>query len=170
MSPRWAIWLLPLALALHNVEEAATMPAALPGLAARLSPDLRQLAGSLSPGAIWLALALATAVPLAVSVWADRRPGQPAARWLVLALWATVLLNTAWHGAAALLVFHGYAPGVLSAVLVNLPLSVLALGSGLRGGWVSRPAAWALVPAALGLHTLGTAGLLGLARLLVGAP
>lgn len=42
-------------------------------------------------------------------------------------MWATLLLNVAWHVTAALMLFGGYAPGLVTAVALNLPLSVLVL-------------------------------------------
>jgi hypothetical protein len=71
---------------------------------------------------------------------------------LVLLIQATVLLNVVWHAAAAVVLFGGYAPGVVTAVLLNLPFSVYLLGRSAREHWLSARALWALVPAAIVLH------------------
>ncbi|MBA3759164.1 MAG: HXXEE domain-containing protein [Gemmatimonadales bacterium] len=72
-------------------------------------------------------LALATAIPLAFSLWGAVCPASRTALWLVLAMWATLLLNVAWPVTAAHMLFGGYAPGLVTAVALNLPLSVLVL-------------------------------------------
>jgi hypothetical protein len=154
-----AVWLLPVALALHNAEEGLTLAPVVPP--AFLPAALRALVGSLHGRQIAAALVLATVVPLAASVWAAARPASAAAQWLVDALWATVLLNVAWHVVAAV-VLAGYAPGLVTALAVNLPLGVLALRA------VAPGRRRALVPAAVLLHLAGTVGLLLIGRALAG--
>jgi hypothetical protein len=67
-----------------------------------------------------------------------------------------------WHVTAAILLFDGYAPGLLTAVLLNLPFSVYLIGRAGKENWVSRRALWALLPSALLAHALS--GLLVLAE------
>lgn len=114
------------------------------------------------------ALALATVIPLAFSLWAAACPASRTALWLVLAMWATVLLNAVWHMVAALVLFGGYAPGVITAVALNLPLSVLVLRRAATEQWLGRPALWALVPAAVAFHLPGALGVMLLGRALSG--
>ena len=54
-----------------------------------------------------------------------------------------MLLNVLWHVATAALVFNGYAPGLLTAILINLPFSVYLLRRAASERWVSRGAMWA---------------------------
>ena len=70
---RLATWLLPAVLALHNLEEGLFFPRYLARVLGRLS------------GEMWIALALATGIPLAFSVWTAVRPSRTAL-WLVLAM------------------------------------------------------------------------------------
>jgi hypothetical protein len=63
-----------------------------------------------------------------------------------------VLLNAIWHLAIAVVLFRGYAPGLATALLLNLPFSLHLLGRAVREQWLSRPARWALVPGAVLLH------------------
>jgi hypothetical protein len=50
------------------------------------------------------------------------------------------------------LVLGGYAPGLVSALLVNAPVSAYLLGRASREDWVPRGARHALWPAALVIH------------------
>jgi hypothetical protein len=169
MTLRAATWLLPVAIAAHHVEEAIWLPRYVPGVLARLPASVQHVVGPLSVQDVRLALGLATAIPLGVSLWAAAAPGSRAAVWLLVAFWAALLLNVAWHVAAALVVLPGYAPGVATAVVVNLPLSALVLRQALRDDWVSRAGRRALLPAAVVLHLAGTVGLLLLGRSVAGA-
>ncbi len=166
MTRRWAIWLLPLVLALHNLEEGVFFPRYVPRVLGRLPAGVRDWIGPVSLREMAVALALATVIPLGFSLWAAARPAGRTALWLVLAMWATLLLNVAWHVAAALVVFGGYAPGVVTAVALNLPLSVLVLRRAGAGQWLSRRARWALVPAAVAFHLPGALGVMFLSRAL----
>jgi hypothetical protein len=49
-------------------------------------------------------------------------------------------------------VFNGYAPGLLTALLINLPFSLYLLRRATRERWVSHRAMWALLPGALLMH------------------
>lgn len=168
MTRRWAIWLLPVVLALHNLEEGIFFPEYVPRVLERLPAGVRDWIGPVSLREMGVALALATAIPLGFSLWAAARPANRTALWLVLAMWATLLLNVAWH-VAALVLFRGYAPGVATAVALNLPLSLLVLRRAATGQWLSRRARWALIPAAVTFHLPGALGLMLLGRTLSGA-
>ena len=166
MTRRRAIWLLPFVLALHNLEEGIFFPRYMPRVLGRLPAGVRDWIGPVSLREMGVALVLATAIPLAISVWAAARPASGTALWLVLAMWATLLLNAAWHVTAALVLFRGYAPGVATAVALNLPLSVLVLRRAVTEQWLSRRARWALLPAAVAFHLPGALGVMVLSRAL----
>ncbi|MEO8090350.1 MAG: HXXEE domain-containing protein [Gemmatimonadales bacterium] len=99
-------------------------------------------------------------MPLAFCLWAMVRPASRIALWLVLAMWATLLLNGVWHVVAAVFLFGGYAPGLVTAVALNLPLSVLVLRRAAAEDWFSHRAQGALVPAAIVFHLPGALGLM----------
>jgi Protein of unknown function with HXXEE motif len=146
------LWLVPVLMALHNAEEALFFPRYLPLVLARLPDSWRALAGALTLGQVWTALVLVTLLPLAVAGWASMRPESRAPVWLLLLIQATLLLNVLWHASAAVLVFDGYAPGLVTALLLNLPFSVYLLRRAAREEWVPRRALWALLPGALLMH------------------
>ena len=152
MSPRRVLWLVPVLLALHNAEEALFFPRYLPFVLARLPPGWQAVAAPLTTGQVWSALAVVTGVAFAVAWWAHLRPDSRTALWLLLLIQSAVLLNAVWHVAIAFVLFGGYAPGLVTAVALNLPFSIHLLRRAFREQWLSRPARWALVPGAILLH------------------
>ncbi len=130
---RWAVRDLP---GLLDQLRAAVPPELLPPpageLLARLHPP--------SPGGFAWAAALATIIP-AIVYWSGAARG-PRSRWTVLAVWlqALFLVNVFVPHVAATLWLRRYTPGVVSAVLVNLPLSWVVLRAAVREEVVSRRA------------------------------
>jgi hypothetical protein len=109
-------------LALHNLEEALTFPRYLP------------TSLGISYSTLLVALLIATVVPFIVTIWAQVSSSIAALR-CVLLIQAVVALNVVWHVAVATTVFHGYVPGVVTAVLINLPFSVYLLRRAVRERW-----------------------------------
>jgi hypothetical protein len=152
MIRRPVLWLVPLFLALHNTEEALFFPRYLPFVLSRVPAGWQALAAPLTTGQVWIALAIVTAAALAIAWWVDRRPDSRVALWLLLLIQAAMLLNAVWHAAAAVVLFNGYAPGVVTALLINLPFSIYLLRRASRERWLGRGALWALLPGAILLH------------------
>jgi hypothetical protein len=152
MSPRRVLWLVPILLAVHNAEEALFFPRYLPFVLARLPAGWQAVAAPLTTGQVWSALAVVTVTAFAVAGWAHLRPESQVARWLLLLIQAAVMVNACWHAAVAIVLFGGYAPGLVTALLLNLPFSLYLFRRVVAEGWVGRAALWALVPGALLLH------------------
>lgn len=146
------LWLVPIFMAAHNVEEAVTFPRYLPLVLGRLPEAWRAIAGPITLGQVWAALAVVTLIPLALVIWASLRPDLAAPVWLLLLIQATLLLNVLWHVGVAIVLFEGYAPGLATAALLNLPFSIYLIRRAARENWVSPRARWALLPSALVLH------------------
>jgi hypothetical protein len=157
----------PAFLALHNLEEALTLRAARPTLALRVPAVARPLFATLTPATYMWALVVLTLLALGIATWASRRPG-PAATWALTAIQATVALNVLSH-LGAVVMLRGYAPGVVSAVLVNAPFSAYFFRRAVAERWLTRGALWATVPAAFLLHGPGVFALLALGDALAGA-
>jgi hypothetical protein len=103
-----------------------------------------------------VALVMAAVLPLGVLAWAILRPRH----WLLVALLlvdAVLLVNAGWNVVAAL-VRGGYVPGVITAVVINLPFGVYVLRRAVRERWIRPRTAWRLIAIALVLHVaaLGT--------------
>jgi hypothetical protein len=143
-------WTLFAALALHNLEEGLAVKAMAPEIARLLAQHLPALAAVWRPEAFYRSLAAATLLPLAGVVYATT--GRPSAgkEALLAVLAAVLLLNVFVPHVPAAVVLGGYAPGVATAVLLNLPVSALFLRRAVREGRVSRRA----VAVCLGLALL----------------
>jgi hypothetical protein len=152
--------MIPALLTLHDAEEALTLPRFLPIVRQRLPAAVAPLAARVDADALRTALVVATVVPLAIVAWAYWRPHSRVARWTALAIQATVLLNVLSHIVAAAVLLRGYAPGLATAVLVNLPFSLVLLRRVARERWLPRRALLALVPAAVVVHGPLLGGLL----------
>jgi hypothetical protein len=144
-------------LVLHTIEEFFMFPTYL-WSSSRLqrwlpTPGLLQ-----NPHDLRLALVFATLLPLAVIGWAILRPSK-ALLISALFLECILLVNADWHVLAAL-VRGGYAPGVITAVLINLPFGVYVLRRAVKEKWIGRRTAWQLIGIALALHILAVGRLL----------
>ena len=160
--PGAVLWLIPVALALHNVEEAATFSRYLPLVQARLPDFAQPVAARIDIGDLRVALLWVTIVPFLVIAWAAVRPESLAARWCALEVQAVVALNVVSHVIVAGWL-RGYSPGLLTAVLVNAPLSYALFARAARERWIPSWSWWLLPPVALLVHGPGLIGLLLLA-------
>jgi hypothetical protein len=106
-------------------------------------------------------------IPFIVAVWAYVRPESRAALWSLLLIQTVVLVNVFSHAAVAAFVLHGYAPGVLTALAINLPFSIYLLRRAARENWLSKRALSLLLPSALVVHGPILVGLMILAGIVV---
>jgi hypothetical protein len=97
-----------------------------------------------------VALVMATVPPLAVIAWAILRP-RKALLVSVLFLECILLVNAGWHIFTAW-VRGGYASGVITAVLINLPFGFYVLRRVVKEGWIPSRTVWQLIGMALMLH------------------
>jgi hypothetical protein len=160
---RTAIWLVPLVLAVHNAEEAVAFHRFLPRLASSLPAPLRTIEQRLSFGSMLTVLVLVTLVAVAVALWSTLRPRSRIALWAVFAVVATIALNVGSHVVSAIAIVRGYAPGLVTAVLVNAPFAAYLFRRAAREQWLSRRALLWTIPAALVLHGPVLVGTLWLA-------
>ena len=105
-----------------------------------------------------VALVMAALLPLCVIAWAILRP-RHCLLVAVLFLEAVLLVNAGWH-LVATLVRGGYAPGVITAVVINLPFGVYVLRRAVREQWIRPRTAWRLITIALVLHIVALGSLL----------
>lgn len=158
------VWAVPFLLALHNGEEALTFPAYLAGMRESAPLFMRRFAGDASAGDLYGALLVITVIPALVSLWSWLRPQSRIALWCVLLVQATVFLNVFPHLWSALTIFHGYGPGVLTALALNLPFSIYLFRRGCAEKWLSRREALWLIPGAIVVHGPGLIAAFALAK------
>lgn len=167
MSRRFILWLIPVFLLLHNAEEAIAVRRDLPQMLEHLSQWGLGF-GDVTYAQMLVALAVATLITFALVAWAVHRPGRVSALWVTLLIQVVVLLNVFSHLAAAFFVMRGYSPGLITAVLINLPFSLYLLRRAVMEQWLSRRALWLTIPAALVVHGPLLLGLIRLSGGLTG--
>lgn len=156
-------WLFPIAVALHNGEEALTMP----GWNARHTTELASLRvpllqkfASHPPSAeeIRGALLVLTLAAFAVTWLCARAGKQSLWAYLLFGGVVTMLVNVFVPHVPATLLFGEYTPGVVTAVLINLPLMNWLALRAVREQWVIGSKAVAFgagVPITIGGVILG---------------
>ncbi len=140
-------WLFPIAVTLHNGEEAIWMP----GWSARHAGQLPMH----PPGAVEIrtALIILTVAAIAVTYLSVRKGPQSFWSYLLFGGIVAMLVNVFVPHVPATLLFRSYTPGVVTAVLINLPVMSYLASRAVREQWVSggRAVAFGLgVPLALG--------------------
>jgi hypothetical protein len=140
-------WLFPAAVAVHNAEEALMMPRWVHAHGGQLP---------VAPGAAAIrgALLVLTLAAFLVTALAARAGRQSFWAYLLFGSAAAMLLNVLVPHVPATLFFRTYTPGVVTAVLVNLPVMTLCMHRAVREQWVSGAEAVryaVLVPVAMGV-------------------
>jgi hypothetical protein len=150
-SPARWLWAVPTAIALHNLEEALTVRTALAHI--DLPSPWRHAVDGGGLAAFYIAIAVMAAVVFAIAAFGNLRdPSSRSARAL-LVIQILMAVNAFWHIGVALY-FRGYAPGVATAVLVNLPLSYFLLRRCWRERWLSPRTMLVAAAAAAVIHSL----------------
>ncbi|HET9315089.1 MAG TPA: HXXEE domain-containing protein [Vicinamibacteria bacterium] len=135
------LWAVPTALLLHDLEEALTLGPALPRLQAAATRLLARPVALPSEAQYQRALLVLTAAVAALYVLA--RTWDRLAYALVV-MQAVMTLNVGAHVAFAVLL-GGYAPGLVTALLVEAPASLYVFRRVHEGAWMSR-SQWMLLP------------------------
>ena len=151
-SRRTVAWLSLGLFTLHNAEEALAFRTYLPRMPMLLPEPFAGIAATVSYPVMMVALVVVTVLALLVAVAVAARPQSPGALWALLTMEAVLGLNVLGHVLSALVIFRGYGPGVVTAVLVNAPFAIYCFRRARRERWVSTAALWATLPAALFLH------------------
>lgn len=144
--------LVPMLLTVHNAEEALTFPRFMPRLGALLPGPLAAIGSRLDYPTLLVALVVLSLLAFVLAFLANRAPASRWRTWLLMALQTAVAVNALSHVLSALFLFRGYAPGLVTAVGLNVPFSLMLFGRASRERWLSPAAFRALVPAALVLH------------------
>lgn len=110
-------WLFPIAVSIHNLEEAVWMP---------WFWRSRGWHVPVSANGFWLATVLIDLVAFLSTYFAVRYGKQSQAVYIYCAFALLIFLNVFWHIGVALY-YRTYAPGVVTAGLINLPLTAYLL-------------------------------------------
>lgn len=110
-----------------------------------------------------IALAVVSLLTVVIAIAVSRNPNGRWGLWFLLVIEATMAINAVSHALLALLLFRGYAPGVVTALVVNIPFAAYCFRRASRENWVSSRALAATIPTALIVHGPLLAGGLWLA-------
>jgi uncharacterized protein with HXXEE motif len=154
---RWGIGVV----ALHNAEEALTIPTWLPPRLAQLQSEFRIQPLAASSGRLYVGLVLATVVPAIWVAAARRSAPRTAGAYSVLVLYGVFLANAFVPHLAGALLLAGYVPGAITAGLLVVPFVLGLARRAVADGYATpRGAAFALVAAAA-IYAPGVYALLG---------
>jgi hypothetical protein len=147
---------IPVAMALHNLEEALGVHR----LAARATlPDAWRQLWSPGSGTLRLfygALAALTLAVFVVSVFGHLANPRGRGARILIVVQLLMLINAIWHCTAAV-VLRGYAPGVVTALLLQAPLAWAVLRRSWREEWLPHRATIAAGLILAALHSIPAA-------------
>ncbi|HEU4561743.1 MAG TPA: HXXEE domain-containing protein [Longimicrobium sp.] len=158
-----ALLLVPTLLTIHNAEEALFMPAALRSLPGRVPAEFARVIPSYPQ--FLVALAIVTALAWVIWLLGRERHGGVV---LLLLLQTVMLVNVVAHVGAAILL-RGYAPGLVTALALNLPFSIYLLRRAVAEGWPTRRSLASLVIVAVLMHGQGIVWLMWIAGHIIGS-
>ncbi len=137
MRLQTVIWLFPIALTLHNLEEAVWFPVWSQHAGFWHSP--------VGASEFRIGLIILTLMGYGVTYWSFRGGAESMGSYLLAGFAFAMLLNVIYH-LAATVGLREYAAGVVTAVLINLPVMSYLLLRMFRQHWVRWPKA---IPALL---------------------
>jgi hypothetical protein len=112
-------WARPVAVTLHNLEEAIWLPSA--------AKHLGMLPRQMSPGRFRVGVGVLT-VAVYLITWFSMADGRESAwTYMFVAYTFAMFLNVFVPHLPAAILLRGYAPGVVTAVLLNLPVTTVLL-------------------------------------------
>ena len=140
------MWIFPIALTLHNLEEAIWFPA--------WSQNAGVWARPVGTAEFRVAALILSLLAFSLTLWSARTRQQSFSTYILSGFLFAMLLNVIFHLGAAVGLRH-YAPGVVTAVLINLPVMGYLLRLMFQEKWVTWPKAlWALIAVPLAMLSL----------------
>lgn len=148
MTKKALLWLVPVFLLVHNLEEALVMPAFIEKRNSAVPGPLRDIIPSVNYKQFLTVLIIITVIPFLIAlVWRGRKTGV----YLLILFQVVMLINVFAHVMMALFL-RGYAPGLLTALLINLPFSLYLLRRAVAEGWVSKRSVALMFPLGIIIH------------------
>jgi hypothetical protein len=164
MSRKMLLWLVPLFLTIHNLEEALVMPAFIEKRNASVPGSMRGIVPPVTYKQFLTALVIITVIPYLVALlWLNRSW----AVYFLVGFQVVMLINVFAHTLMALFL-RGYAPGLVTALAINLPFSFYLLRRAVSEKWMSGKAVALMFPLGLLVHGPVLAGLMLLSGSIAG--
>lgn len=163
MSRKTLLWLVPILLTIHNLEEALLMPAFLEKRNASIPSSLREIIPPVTYRQFLIALIIITIIPYAIALFLNYRWGV----YLLVGFQVVMLINVFAHLMTAIFL-KGYGPGLVTALVINLPFSLYLLRRVLIERWMSKRAVALMFPVGLLIHGPALMGLMLLSGVIAG--
>ncbi|CAG0989156.1 hypothetical protein ANRL2_03054 [Anaerolineae bacterium] len=127
------LWLIPILLTIHNAEEAPGMASWSRKMPVRIHPIVttRQFV---------IAVTLLTLACFVVTGFAIPSPKNSFGIYIMVGIQTIMLVNALAPHLIATIRFRMYAPGVVTAVLLNIPFSIYLIGRAINEGWLDSTA------------------------------
>jgi hypothetical protein len=151
MSRRSWYLILGLALCLHNAEEFLGATQMLQFMQSDAPGFLREVYAGITVAELQGSLLILTAIALLFIVVAAVFSAAAASAFGMMALAALIGLNAVFHIVMSIQ-YGAYIPGLVTALLISLPVSVTLLVRGRQQRWVPAKAFWAVLPVAVLIH------------------
>jgi hypothetical protein len=151
VSRRSWFLILGLALAVHNGEEWLYATDMLQFMRTEAPAHVRDFHAGITVSELQGSLLILTALAFLGSAVAAAFPNAVASVFGMMVLAAVLALNAIFHIVLSMLA-GAYNPGLVTALLISLPLSITLLVRARQQRWVSARAFWFVVPAALLVH------------------
>lgn len=158
MSFRSVEWLFPLAIAIHNAEEAIWLPS--------WSKKAGRWHAPVAPGVFCFAVVILTALAFVLTGLSFESGRETVWTYLVFGYMAAMLANVLIPHIAASIATRSYMPGLATGVALNLPVFSLLIVLALRQGYVSGWKAAAYFAGVAGLLLLSIPALFKLGKAL----
>ena len=140
-----------LAFGLHNTEEAIAASRMLELMQSRAPSLLRDFYAGIEVSEFRISLLILTALGVLVAAIAAQSPTKGSSSYVMLVFGGFIGLNALAHIGLTFAV-REYMPGLLSALVLTLPASIVLLARGRRECWVSSSAYWTVLPVAVLIH------------------
>ncbi len=150
MSKRSWFLVIGIAFAIHNGEESLTAQDLLRFMQSEAPGFMSSLYAGITVSQLQANLIMITVLGFIVTALAVRFPASSYA-FLMMVFAAVLGLNALLHIALAVNSWT-YMPGLVTGLLITLPVSVIVLLRAKREAWVSTPAFWVVFPAAFLIH------------------
>lgn len=155
MSRKTLLWLVPVLVTIHDLEEALFMPAFLEKRNASIPDSLRGIIPTVTYRQFLIALVIITIIPYVIALFLNGRW----AVYLLVCFQVVILINVFAHVVTSIFQ-KGYGPGLATALLINLPFSLYLLRRVVLERWMSKKALALMFPIGLLIHGPGLMGLM----------
>jgi hypothetical protein len=151
-------------IALHNAEEALTIPTWLPPRMAQLEAQFQIRPLAAVPGRLYVGLVLATVLPALWVAAASRSAPRSAGAYSILVLYGIFLANAFVPHLLGAALLGGYVPGAATAAVLVVPFVTALVRRAVAERYASTRGALVALAVAFALYVPALRALLGLAR------